>query len=139
MGGSFKGVSQAAIITAGNIQIVHRTRDIKITVGVKAIHKSRALVSKVTFHLKISVKAKANGFACLQITAKFFGQSILRQIGDMGCHARDRQAFVWFAIFVIVGAAVPIRVCHHCLAANLMKRDILCCVACGTCKDNATM
>ena len=73
-----KSLGQHAIMRFGQIEIVHRTGDVEIRIGIETVDKAQPLIAQIAFHLKICVKAKAfrahaSVGAVLQTTAEFFG------------------------------------------------------------------
>ena len=55
----------------GEIEIIHRPRDVEIGVGVEPVDKGAALMAQIALDLEIGVKPIGDGVAVLQVAAKF--------------------------------------------------------------------
>jgi len=108
-----------------DVEIVHRTREIEIRVGVEALHERDALVAQITLDLEVGIERKGGIGAVLQPTAELAVQSRVGQIGDVRAHARHRQPAARIGALEQVAAAAPLRIGHHRLAADLVKGDVL--------------
>ena len=78
--------------SAGDVEIVHRARQIEIGVGVEALDEGRALVAQIALDLEIGVEREGRQLAVLHAAAELAMQRGVREIGDVRGHARDREA-----------------------------------------------
>src|SRR5258708_4073817 len=65
-----KGVGQHAAMGAGQVEVIHGTRDVEVAVGVEAVDEARALVPEVALDLEVGVEAEAQRIAILQVAAE---------------------------------------------------------------------
>ena len=120
-----KRLRQHAIMVGGDVEIVHRPRQIEIAVGVEALDKGRALVAQIALDLEIRVERERRQIAVLHPPAELAMQRRVRQIGDMRGHPRDAEAAMRMGALLEIAAAVPVRIGHHGLPAEFVKRDVL--------------
>ena len=90
--GAGEGLGQPAAMVGGEVEIVHRPGHVEIGIGVEAVDEGHALVAQIALDLEIGVEAEGQRLAVLQIAAELAVQRRLRQIGDVGGHARHREA-----------------------------------------------
>ena len=114
-----------AVVVAGEIEIIHRARQIEIGIGVEALDESDALVPQIGFDLKIGVERKCRIVAILKAAAEFAMQRRVGQISDVRAHARDREPAPRIGAFGEIAPAAPFRIGHHRLAADLVEGDVL--------------
>ena len=65
------------------VEIIHRTCDIKIAVGIEPVDEAFALMAQITFDLKILIEAIGDRPTILKLAPEFAMQGRLRQIGDV--------------------------------------------------------
>ena len=65
-----KSFGEDAAIIRGEIEIVHRARDVEIGIGVEAIDERHALMAQIGFDLEIRAEAEGDRVACLQVSAE---------------------------------------------------------------------
>jgi hypothetical protein len=109
----------------GDVEIVHRPRQIEIGVGVEALDKGRALVTQIAFDLEIRVEGKRRQLAILHAAAELAMQRGVREIGDVRGHARHREPAARKRRMLGIAALMPIGIGHHGLAAELVEGDVL--------------
>ena len=109
----------------GEVEVIHRPGDDEIGIGVEAVDEGQALVTEIAFDLEIGLETVSEVLAVLQIAPELAMQGGLRKIGDMGPHARHREAPVGALALEQVVAAAPVGVGHDRLAADLVKGDVL--------------
>ena len=81
---------QRSAMLGGEVEIIHRPRDVEVGVGVEPVDKRAALMAQIAFDLEIGVETVGDRVAVLQVAAEFAVQRGLRQIGDVRRHACDR-------------------------------------------------
>ena len=86
-----KRLRQHAVMVAGDIEIVHRPRQIEIAVGIEALDKGRALVAQIALDLEIGVERERRQFAILHPPPELAMQRGVRKIGDVRGHPRHRE------------------------------------------------
>ena len=118
-------VGEHAVIVGGEIEIVHRAREIEIGIGVEALDEGDALVAQIALHLEIGVEREGRIVAILELAAELAVQRGVRQIGDVRAHARDREPAPRIGALDQIAAAAPFRIGHHRLAADLVEGDVL--------------
>ena len=123
--GAGKGIGQPAAMIGGEVEIVHRPGHVEIGIGVEAVDEGHALVAQIALDLEVGVEAEGERFAVLQIAAELAVQGGFRQIGDVGGHARHRQPLFRALAMLEIFAAMPVRVGHHGLPADLVEGDVL--------------
>ena len=82
---------QHAVMVGGDVEIVHRPRQIEIAVGVEALDKGRALVAQIALDLEIGVERECRQIAVLHPPAELAMQRRVRKIGDVRGHPRDAE------------------------------------------------
>ena len=55
----------------GEVEIIHRPRDVEIGIGVEAVDEGAALVAQIALDLEIGVEAVGDRVAVLQVAAEF--------------------------------------------------------------------
>ena len=120
-----KRLRQHAVMIGGDVEIVHRPRQIEIAVGVEALDKGRALIAQIALDLEIRVERKRRQLAVLHPPPELAMQRGVRQIGDMRGHPRDAEAAMRMGALLEIAAAVPVRIGHHGLPAEFVERDVL--------------
>ena len=65
-----EGVGEPPAMLGGEVEIVHRPRQVEIRVGVEAVDEGRALVAQIGFDLEIGVEAEGRLVAVLQVAAE---------------------------------------------------------------------
>ncbi len=120
-----EGVRELAAVLGLEVEIVHGARDVEIAVGVEAIDEGRALVAQVALDLEIGVERERAGLAVLQVAAELVLQRLFRKVGDVGGHARHREAVLRHDAVRVVAAAAPVGIGHHGLPADLVEGDVL--------------
>ena len=120
-----EGVGHHAVVVGGEIEIVHRARQVEIGVGVEALDERAALMAQIGFHLEIGVERERRILAVLELAAELAMQRRVRKIGDVRAHARDREAAPRARALGEIAAVAPFRIGHHRLAADLVERDVL--------------
>lgn len=126
--GRRQGARQVSPGIARRIEIIERTGDQQIGVGVEIARELLALVAQIGLHLEFDVIAIAVGavFGGLALrAAEFLGHVVIGQIGDVPDHARDRQAPARHGVVGVVVAAVEIRIGDDGAARHLVEADIL--------------
>src|SRR5206468_9542730 len=78
-------------MVAGDVEIVHRARQIEIAVGVEALDKGRALIAQIAFDLEIRVEREGRQLAVLHPPSELAMQCRVGEIGDVPGHPRYRQ------------------------------------------------
>ena len=66
-----EGLGQIAVVVGGEIEIIHRARDVEIRIGVKAVDEGIALMTQIAFDLEIGLKPIGEGAAVLKVAAEF--------------------------------------------------------------------
>ena len=61
---------QHAAMLGGQIEIIHRPRDVEVAVGIKAFDEAAALVAQIALDLEIGIEPERHLTAILQSTAK---------------------------------------------------------------------
>ena len=84
-------IGEHAVVVAGEIEIVHRAREIEIGIGVEALDERDALVAQIALHLEIGVEGERRVVAILEAAPELAVQGRVRKIGDVRAHARDRK------------------------------------------------
>ena len=105
------------------VELVERAGDVEVGVGVEAVDERLALVAQVALDLKLHVEVV--GLAVRGVLfppAEFAVHRGVGDVGDVGHHARDREADARAAALRIV-AAVPVGVLHDGLPADLVEGD----------------
>ena len=120
-----KRVGDDAVVIAGEIEIIHRTGEVEVRIGVEAFDEGRALVAEIGLDLKVGVEREGRIFTILKTPAEFPVQRRVRQIRDVCAHARDREPAPRGKAFGEIPSAAPVRIGHHGLPADFMKRDVL--------------
>src|SRR5450759_4082565 len=86
---ALEGGRQHAVIGGGEIEIVHRAREIEIRIGVEALHERDALVAQIGFDLEIRVERKGRILAILKLAAEFPVQRGVGQIRNCLLYTSD--------------------------------------------------
>ena len=120
-----KRLRQHAVMIGGDIEIVHRPRQIEIAVGVEALDKGRALITQIALDLEIGVEREGRQIAVLHPPPELAVQRGVREIGDMRGHPRHAEAAMRMGALLEIAAMVPVRIGHHGLPAELVERDVL--------------
>ena len=120
-----KRLRQHAVMIGGDVEIIHRPRQIEIAVGVEPLDKGRALVAQIAFDLEIGVERKRRQLAILHPPPELAVQRGVRQIGDMRGHPRHAEPAMRVGALLEIAPMVPIRIGHHGLTAEFVKRDVL--------------
>ncbi len=120
-----EGAGERAAVILRQIEIIAGAGDIEIGIGVEPVDEGRALMAQIILDLEIGVEGKGGLGAVLQFAAEFALQRLLRQIGDMGGHARDAEALDRAHAYFEVTPAAPVRIGHDRLAPDLVEGDIL--------------
>ena len=63
--------SEHAIVVGGEIEIVHRARQVEIAVGVEALDEGRTLMAQIALDLEVGVERKGRHVAVLHPAAEF--------------------------------------------------------------------
>ena len=116
---------QHAIVIGGDVEIVHRPRQIQIAVGVEPFDEGRALIAQIAFDLEIRVERECRQVAVLHPPAELAMQRCIRQIGDMRGHPRDAEAAMRVGALFEIAPVVPVRIGHHSLPTEFVERDVL--------------
>ena len=116
---------QHAVMIGGDVEIVHRPRQIQIAVGVEALDKGRALIAQIALDLEIGVERECRQVAVLHPPAELAMQRCVREIGDMRGHPRDAEAAMRMGALFEVAPVVPVRIGHHGLPTEFVERDVL--------------
>ena len=82
-------------------------------------------MAQVGFDLEIRVEPEGRLFAILKVAAELAMQRRLRQIGDVGRHAGDRQPLARARSLGEVAPAAPFGIGHHRLSPDLVEGDVL--------------
>jgi len=120
-----KGIGQPAAMVGGEVEIVHGPRHVEIGIGVETVDESHALMAQIAFDLEVGVEAEGQRFSVLQVAAELPMQGGFRQIGDMCGHPSHGQALFRSLAVVEIFAAMPFRIGHDGLPADLVKGDVL--------------
>ena len=120
-----KRLRQHAVMVGGDVEIIHRPRQIEIAVGVEALDKGRALVAQIALDLEIGVERERRQLAVLHPPPELAMQRGVREIGDVRGHPRHAEAAMRMGALLEVAAAAPVRIGHHGLPAELVERDVL--------------
>lgn len=123
--GAGEGIGQPPAMVGGEVEIVHRPRHVEIGVGVEAVDEAHALVAQITLDLEIGVEAEGQRLAVLQVAAEFPVQRGFRKVGDVGRHARHGEALFGPPAGLEIFAALPFRIGHYRLSADLVEGDVL--------------
>ncbi len=120
-----EGLRQHAVMVGGDVEIVHRARQIEIAVGIEALDKGRALIAQIALDLEIGVERERRQLAVLHAPAELAMQRGVGEIGDVAGHARDGEPAMRLRALVEIAPAAPVRIGHHGLAAEFVERDVL--------------
>ena len=120
-----KRFRQHAVMVGGDVEIVHRPRQIEIGVGVEALDKGRALIAQIALDLEIRIERECRQLAILHAAAELAMQRRVRQIGDVRGHPRDREAAMRMRALIDIAAIMPVRIGHHGLTAEFVEGDVL--------------
>ena len=120
-----KSFRQHAVMVGGDVEIIHRPRQIEIAVGVEPLDKGRALVAQIAFDLEIRVERERRQLAVLHPPPELAVQRGVRQVGDVCGHPRHAEPAMRMGALLEIAPVVPVRIGHHGLAAEFMKRDVL--------------
>ena len=82
-------------------------------------------MAQIALDLKVGVETVSDGVAVLQVAAEFAVQRRFRQIGDVRCHPRHREAARRVMAEAQITSAAPIRIGDNRLAADFMKGNVL--------------
>ena len=118
-------IGEHAVVVGGEIEIVHRAREIEIGIGVEALDERDALVAQIAFHLKIGIERERRVVAILEAAPELPVQRRVREVGDVRAHARDRKPFARIPAFGEIAPLAPFRIGHDRLTADLVERDVL--------------
>ena len=77
-------------LAAGEVEVVDRPRDVQVTVGVKAIGESHALIVQVAFYLEVGRERERVVVQLLQPATELLAHGDVGQVGDVSDHARHR-------------------------------------------------
>ena len=116
---------QRAVMIGGEIEVVHRPRQIEVAVGVEALDERRALMAQIALHLEVGIEREGRHVAVLQPAAELAVQRRIGEIGDMRGHARDAKPAMRARAFGEIAAAAPVGIGHHRLTADLVEGDVL--------------
>ncbi len=119
-----EGVREDAAVIGREIEIIHRPRQVEIGIGVETLDEGRALMAQIALDLEVGIEGKGRVVAVLELAAEFAVQGLVRQIGDMRGHARDREPATRLGLGEIA-AAPPVGIGHDRLPADLMEGDVL--------------
>ena len=120
-----KRLRQHAVMVGGDVEIVHRPRQIEIAVGVEALDKGRALVAQIALDLEIRVEREGRQLAVLHPPPELAMQRGVGEIGDVPGHPRHGQPAMRMGAAFEIASVVPVRIGHHGLPAEFVKRDVL--------------
>ena len=120
-----EGIGHHAVVVGGEIEIVHRARQIEIRIGVEALDERAALVAQIGFDLEVGVERERRIVAVLELAAELAMQRGVREIGDVRAHARDGEPAARGCILGKIAAVAPFRIGHHRLTADLVEGDVL--------------
>src|SRR5205823_1215286 len=116
-------IGKPSAMVGGKVEIVHRAGQIEVGIGVEAIDESHALVAQVALDLEIGVETEGERFTVLQVAAELAVKGRLRQIGDVGSHARHGEPLSRTPAEIEILAAVPVRIGHDGLPSDLVEGD----------------
>ncbi len=115
-----KRLRQHPIVIRGDVEIVHRPRQIQIAVGIEPLDEGRALIAQIAFDLKVRVEGKCRQIAILHPPTELAMQCRIREVGDMRSHPRHAEAAMRMGALLEVAPVVPIRIGHHSLPAEFV-------------------
>ena len=87
-----KRLRQHAAMVGGDVEIVHRARQIEIAVGIEALDERRALIAQIALDLEIGVERECRQLAILHPPAELAMQRGVRKIGDVRRPSAPPQA-----------------------------------------------
>ena len=123
--GAAEGVGEPPLIVGGEVETIHRPRQVEIRVGVEAVDEDDTLVAEIGIDLEVGVETEGRLVAVLEIPPELAMQRIVGEVSDVGGHARHGEALPRAGAFAEVAAAPPLRIGHHRLAADLVEGDVL--------------
>src|SRR5215467_3204953 len=109
---ALEGVGENAVVIRSDVEIVHRTGEIEIGIGVEALDERDALVAQIALHLEVGVEGERRIVAVLKAAAEFAVQRGVREVGDVRAHARDRKSAPGIGALGEVAALAPIGIGH---------------------------
>ncbi len=112
-------------MVGGDVEIIHCPRQVEIAVGIEPLDKRRALIAQVALDLEIRVERKRRQFAVLHPPPELAVQRGVGEIGDMSRHPGHREPAMRMSTPLEVAPVMPIRIGHHRLPAEFVKRDVL--------------
>jgi hypothetical protein len=82
-------------------------------------------VAQIALHLEIGVERERRVVAILETAPELAVQRRVREIGDVGAHARDREPLPRVLALGEIATLAPCRIGHDRLPADLMESDVL--------------
>ena len=109
-------------VLPGEVEVVQRARDVEVRVGVEPVGEAQALVTQVALDLEVGRERERVVVDVLQAAAELLLHRLVAEIGDVADHARHAEALGRHLAAVVV-PALPVRVGHDGLAADLVEGD----------------
>src|SRR6185369_13100201 len=91
-------VGEHAVEVGPDVEVVHRTREIEIRVGVETLHEGDALVAQIALDLEVGIERESRIVAVLEPTTKF---AVQRRKFGRRFQDRDNPTFSFDADFQV--------------------------------------
>ena len=122
------GFTQIASKCACGIEIIKRSGDNQISVGIEIACKLLALIAQIRFDFKFDIECipiSLIRIAIAQKAAKALCHHIVGQVSDVANHARHLQSAPWHHRSVVKTPAVKLRIGDDRTPCDFIKRDVL--------------